>query len=297
MSNNYHTQMENKSNMLNEIAANNKLLQAQQLNTNPINPAPMTAFSGTPINRGNHLTQPQMTPQQMQQMLLMQQMAQQQQMTPQQLMAIQQQFALAQQQAQLQSNGGSGEHAKYGLPQPPHNKESMDRVDDTDEIELSEQKPISSQPINPQLMTQTQQSVGGQQSVGIHQSVGVHQSNANPQQDPVVQTNQTNQLTPQEISARLQHQHKSLDKKLMFLRELEAKRSKENTTTEYVILPIALLIGFMILMYPATSKYIDKYIPSIYGTGNATLKNLFIRGLILVTLYMVVRFLTKFANK
>ncbi len=51
MNNNYHTQMDKQNNMLNEIAANNHLLQQQMQN-----------FQGTPINK-NMVSNQQMNPQ------------------------------------------------------------------------------------------------------------------------------------------------------------------------------------------------------------------------------------------
>lgn len=120
MNNNYHTQLDKPSNMLNEIAASNKLLQGETAATQALLPQQqmqimqnMQNFPGTPINKS------QVNPQLLQQFNAQQQMLYAQQLAQQQA----QQNQLYQQQLQSQT-----------YPKAPQQI-------DTDEIELSEPKP------------------------------------------------------------------------------------------------------------------------------------------------------------
>jgi len=145
MNNNYHTQIDKQSNMLNEIAANNQLLQN---NKNQALLQQMQAFSGTPINKNqmnpqlNAPINPQMNPQlnapinpQMNPQLIQQLTPQQQMMYAQQLAQQAAQNQLYQQQ-QLNNN-----------QQLPYQKQTQQQNAD-EEIELSEPKPDPKQKLN-----------------------------------------------------------------------------------------------------------------------------------------------------
>ena len=126
MNNNYHTQLDKQNNMLNEIAANNQLLQNDK-NTMAMNPAllqQMQNFPGTPINKNSQ----QITPQTMQQL------------TPQQQMLYAQQLALQNQIYQQQLNPNMNQYANQTYAKQPQPQD--------DEIELSEPKPDPKQKIN-----------------------------------------------------------------------------------------------------------------------------------------------------
>lgn len=243
MSNNYHTQMEHKPNMLNEIAAQKQLLQPQQIQQ-------MAGFQGTPINRQQPIQQGLMPAQPGQVM------------TPQQIMMMQQQMQAQQQQIQ---------HMHQQQMQ-----QQQVQTQSHDEIELSEQKPVSSQV----------QQVAPAESV--QQIVQLPNPASELLQSPTVDHSQVIQQLQHQLVA----QGKSFQRKLDTIKQTEIKTTKETAITEYVTLPVALLAGFIILLHPKTSKYFDKYIPSIYGANNATLKNIFIKGLILVVIYLAVRFMS-----
>lgn len=66
-----------------------------------------------------------------------------------------------------------------------------------------------------------------------------------------------------------------------------ATASKSTTTTEYVIMPIILLIAFIALVHPTTSNFLEKYVPAMNS-----MKGYFVRGIILVIIYIVARFFT-----
>lgn len=62
---------------------------------------------------------------------------------------------------------------------------------------------------------------------------------------------------------------------------------KSTTTTDYVIMPIILLIAFIALVHPTTSSFLEKYLPAMNS-----MKGYFVRGMILVIIYIIARFFT-----
>lgn len=65
------------------------------------------------------------------------------------------------------------------------------------------------------------------------------------------------------------------------------KKKKSNSTVNYFIIPILLLIAFVVLVHPRSSKLFGKYLPPL-----DKLSGMFVRGLILAILYVVVFFVT-----
>lgn len=206
MNNNYHTQL--KPNMLNEIAANNQLLQQN--------------YPGTPINKPNPPSQPDLSNALYQQQLLL---AQQQQLAAQQ----------------------NASRATY--QQPPHRE--------TDEIELSDnrvEKPFDKPP-NQVLETVAKQ---------------VKQAHEHPAKPPEAPKRHPVQQVP----------HTYQPVKVVVA-------PKETNTTQYVVIPLALIIVFVVMIHPTSAYYIDKYLPSIKTT-----KGIFIRALILAVAYVLLKYFT-----
>ena len=63
-------------------------------------------------------------------------------------------------------------------------------------------------------------------------------------------------------------------------------KSKTNIAVDYIIIPIILVIIFVLITYPKTSKILRKFLPPMRN-----LKGFIIRGLILAIAYIVVRLL------
>ena len=63
------------------------------------------------------------------------------------------------------------------------------------------------------------------------------------------------------------------------------KPKKDTTFTNYIIIPLLLAICFVLLVYPTTSKFIEKFVPPMIN-----MKGYLIRGLILGLVYMVIKF-------
>lgn len=61
--------------------------------------------------------------------------------------------------------------------------------------------------------------------------------------------------------------------------------AKQNTTAEYVIVPILLAILFFVLIYPKTSKMFEKYLPPLTNT-----KGIAIRAILFAVLYIAIKF-------
>lgn len=242
MNNNYHTQMDKQNNMLNEVAANNNLLQQQMQN-----------FQGTPINKTVQQTQ-QLTPQQI---MYAQMMQQNQKMVPQGPQGPQSQPF---QQTQLQTD---------------------------DEIDLSDIKPESKPENNSNKPIDKQ----NQQINKQIQQVLQNNTNSNPN------------LNPNPIGAQTKPiKAPTLPKKLPIVPyhplttgnfPPPAQQNKsQSKLTEYVIMPIVILVAFILIMHPSTSKFFNKFLPSSRST-----KGLFVRGLLLAIIYVVARMILNMTSK
>jgi len=275
MNNNYHTQMD-KPNMLNEIAANNHLLQQQQQQQ-------MQNFQGTPINKNPLMNPPMNTPMNPQMNQLNPPMNPQlsQQMNPQ---LTQQQIAYAQQLAQqAQQNGLYQQQQQINNPNPmmyPNNiyqqQQNIGQKNDNDEIELSEQPepkpkqnseiiaPTEDQQINKQIQQLIQNNPKNVEQ--SHPSMSKRDPSKMPQQ-------MRKQLPPPQI-------------------KYVPVYKSENNMVSYIIIPLLLVVIFVILVHPKTSKILEKYLPKM-----DSMKGYAVRGLILAIAYVIVKFVTSSMGK
>lgn len=224
INNNYHTQLEKPKNMLNDIAANNKLLDQQSLYQGQFN-------------------------QNTQQSLHKDNMSQQYVQQP--------QYNL------MNANIRKNELDEIELSEPK--QETKKKIDNEQHIEQKTNVKQFQQMSQPQMinvptilnhgMTQdpinngtTQETVG---YMGSNQSLAINK-NTQPQIIKSQNNNKTN--VPQ----------------------------KNNNTMKYIITPIILLIVFIILVHPSTSKLLTKYIPPL-----TSMKGYIMRGLILVIVYYI----------
>jgi hypothetical protein len=122
---------------------------------------------------------------------------------------------------------------------------------ENDEIELSEPKADKPNQVLETVAQQVRQ---------VHQN-NKTQHNINKRNQPDDQIN---------------HQHK-----IIYLQK------KENITTQYVVIPIFLLILFIILIHPTTSFYLDKYLPPAKD-----IKGISIRAFILIIAYVIIRYIS-----
>lgn len=76
-------------------------------------------------------------------------------------------------------------------------------------------------------------------------------------------------------------QKKTVQKKKVVPEPVSKKPN--NKIKEYVVMPVILVILFVILVHPSTSKMMEKYIPSLEST-----KGIIVRGVILAILYIVI---------
>lgn len=288
MNNNYHTQIDKQKNILNEIAANNQLLQQAQQ---------MSNFQGTPIKNGTMPPMPQMS--------------QMNQMTPQQMMYLQQMQASQQipQQGLIDPNGQnfnfpnmpkSQINQSYPLnmcpvidpsmnPQENYQNVNRPQMGEMDEIELSEPKVESKtrQTVTPtpSMLTQTNGSYNIQSM----------QPNMEQNMQPNIQTN----MQPKNILPKSNNSNNSnnLKNTMPNLKSISTnsnvdKTKSSNKMTDYFIFPLLLLIIFILLVHPYTSKYLDKYLPPMKN-----IKGYAIRGLILAIAYIVIKLLVSTFSK
>lgn len=61
--------------------------------------------------------------------------------------------------------------------------------------------------------------------------------------------------------------------------------NKDGSTFEYVVVPIILIVGFIILVHPRMSKFLERYLPKM-----DSMKGCLVRGAILAIIYIVARF-------
>lgn len=226
MNNNYHTQMD-KQNILNEIAANNNLLQQQMQN-----------FPGTPINKPMVQT-PSMQP-----------------LTPQQIMYTQ----MVQQNSRMNTQGQT-----QLFPTIPQQTQQTNEDEEAKPIELSSDRPVDNDNNDKQ-----KQQINKQIQQVLHSN------------------NQTKK--PDKPAPKMQAPYPSLPPNLPY--PLPPPPAPTSKMSEYVIMPIVIFAAFVLLVHPSTSKYFDKYLPSITNT-----KGLLIRGVILVIVYVVARFILTMFGK
>lgn len=259
MNNNYHTQMD-KQNILNEVAANNNLLQQQ-----------MQHYQGTPINK------PHTIPQAVTQPLPMQQL------TPQQIMYTQ---MLQQQQNHRVGSSDAGQIFTT-IPQQQELQQLQQlQQSSNDEIELSDTKPNE----NPMADSKVNDNQNQQINKQIQQ---VLQNNNNDQ----VNFNKVQQLPKKMQTAALPMQPllRYPPQQLpppQLPAPAPAKSCKPSKLTDYIIIPVIILVAFVLLMHPSTSKYLSKYLPDATNT-----KGILMRGVILVIIYVVARFITNMTGK
>jgi len=72
---------------------------------------------------------------------------------------------------------------------------------------------------------------------------------------------------------------------------VQPSKSK-NTITEYVVIPVLLMIVFIILVHPKTSGMLEKYIPKM-----TSMKGYLVRAFILAIMYIIIRAATSMMNK
>lgn len=270
MNNNYHTQMDKQTNMLNEIAANNQLLQndkSQALIQQ------MQNFQGTPVNKTQPTQKnlPQMNPQTAQMAQMNPQMAQMaQQMNPQLMQQMNPQL-MQQMNPQLMQQMAREQVERQVLAQQPYathlmNQQQQEKQIDNDEIELSEAKPDPKQKLN-----EIAQQVNKQQAE-VEQS-----KQAKPMRQP---------LQPQQIQ-QMQQMPRRYSPAMypMGTRPppVAVPTKKNNTVVQYVVIPILLVIIFVALVHPKTSAILEKYIPKM-----TNMKGYLVRGAILAILYIVI---------
>ena len=112
--------------------------------------------------------------------------------------------------------------------------------------------------------------------------------------DPIVENNLGNNKIPaRRINRQMQPMKKNDNiNKVLAPQNIPLDPPEQNYTTEYIIIPIILMIIFLILVHPTTSVYLEKYIPPMIN-----LKGYAIRILIFGILYMAIRFGTNFMCK
>lgn len=275
--NNYHTQMDKQPNMLNEIAANNQLLQ-QQLQT----------FQGTPINKIPQQQMPQQIPQPMQQQM-QQPMNQQmpQQMNQQMPQPMQQQMPQQIQQPMHQPVANARQ-INYQQPnqlyQQPNNQQYVNQTysqpqqipNDNDEIELSE----------------VRDSTARESALQVRDVPQNQPPQIQPSQQSQQINNQIQQLIQNGDDAVVKCQNPAVLKKNALqkkpVRPLPIKKEPESKVfLEYLIIPIVLILIFVGLVHPTTSKMLERFLPDMKN-----LQGMFNRGLILVILYLIIRLMT-----
>lgn len=236
INNNYHTQLENPKNMLNDIAASNKLLEQQTVYQGQFN-----QNTQQPIHKDN---------------------------VPQ--------------------------YQQY-VQQPQYNLMNTNiRKNELDEIELSEPKQETKKKIiNEQPVEQKNIDVKQFQQTTQPQMINVPTIlNRGTSQDPM------NHVTAQDTVGHLgTTQPNTINKNIQPTAKNQHVNKtnvsqKNNNTMKYIITPIILLIVFIILVHPGTSKILTKYIPPL-----TSMKGYIMRGLILVIFYYILIMFSGSKNK
>lgn len=291
MSNNYNTQLQNtpQSNILNEIATNNHILQQaekmttfqgtaigtnnQRENPNQLNNPPIQQIinnqRGNPNQPSNNRNpnqpsnnrNPNQSPTQYQNQLPNQYQNQQPNQQPNQQLN-QQPNRNTTQSINIQPN--SSQQYRTG-----DNVEHFDHSDDNG-FELSEQTPEQ----NPE-----------QNMRDYSENIPVSgRNNSNP-------ITSQNQIMSQNKNREPRHKHRhsrsNHDTPVAITVPVET-----NNTVEYIIVPGILMAIFIFLVYPSSSTFLEKYIPPMKD-----LKGYAIRALILGALYIAIRFVVENTKK
>lgn len=227
MNNNYHTQMD-KPNILNEIAANNNLLQTQIQN-----------FQGTPINKNQSM----------------------QQLTPQQIMYAQ----------LMQQNQGMESQNIQTKPDQQNNKQNQQtnkQTSQSDEIELSDTKPEPNTKV---------EKVNDNQSKQINKQIQEIFQNTGQNGPPKTNTDIKKYPIPYFPPP---------------IRYMPPAQKQQSKLTEYIIIPIFLMVIFFLLTYPSTSKFFNKYLPNQNST-----KGVLVRAFILAIFYIIIKMVANMMQK
>lgn len=159
--------------------------------------------------------------------------------------------------------------------QPSQNSmESTVKVtkNEMDEIELSETKPDQTKFENKSKQPkQIEQFTNGDSRMKQEQLRQLHQE-------------QIRQMQMQNQMMRSQNQTRPPDNKLT--------SSNKNGMIEYGILPAIILVSFIVLVHPSTSKILGKWLPPM-----TNMKGYFIRGLILAIMYIIARMIANRKSK
>ncbi|AGC02023.1 hypothetical protein H012_gp436 [Acanthamoeba polyphaga moumouvirus] len=278
MTNNYHTQV-GKQNMLTQIAANNNLLQQ------------MNNYQGTPINK-NNTDQNQYTHQQQPINNYMQQTNNQ---FPQQNIN---QFTGPQTNNQYLH--------QYSQNQPLQNQPLQNQsttinktsYNDNGEIELSDTKspvneipnelqnkqqinPVKQEQIIPHSNTQSNSFINPQQQNQINNNIkNLLKDNTNIKTKPIKKDRAINNfIPPNQINPITHHMGQP---KIQYVNV----PAKKNNFVEYIVIPIILIIIFVFIVHPKTSKIVNKYLPT-----PKSFLGLVSRGVVLALGYIIIRLL------
>lgn len=290
--NNYHTQMD-KNNLLNEVAANNNLLQQQMQ---------MQNFTGTPINKNQQfnpqfnqpMMQQPMTQPRMQQPLIQQPQVQQTQVPQPQI-----------HQPQNQSNGLIDDELelsepKIDLNQTPQQKQINRQIQEV--VQNQYQKPVLKQGLPPNDPRNYANQMMQQGRIGNPTSAQYNHPGNIPMNPPT-----DNQIGKgqQETNAQRQNQNNNQNGHLLGLPPLGypmmqgpvnknqiANKASGELMTNYIVIPVLLVIFFIILVHPKTSKFLQKYVPPMKD-----MKGFLIRGMILAIAYIVVKLVADSTKK
>ena len=269
MNNNYHTQMDKQNNnMLNEIAANNNLLQQQQQQQQQ----QMQHFQGTLINKNNQPNTQMNIPtnqQVLRQINPQPNVGTNLQMNP-NPQIMQQQMAYAHQLSQqAQQNQLYQQHMNNNIQQ-----------NENDEIELSEPKLEQiPKPIQTLDTVKKNQQINNKIQQLIHNPVeGQNQ----------IQT-QTQHIIPKNDVKLQNHSKKAINP--CPIKYIPVPK-QENKVVEYVVIPILLIIVFIFLVHPKTSRILGKYLPKMKTMGGFV-----VRGSILAIIYLIIRILANSMEK
>ncbi|MEM0354062.1 MAG: hypothetical protein QXW79_00635 [Thermoplasmata archaeon] len=226
MNNNYHTQLNKQNNILNEVAANNQLLQNTLSSLNS-----QGGYHGVTINKN------------------------------------------------LPSGYQMNQQTPYQIPyfQRGHvaTQTTTSQNQDQDELELSETN-IEHNRTSDQNMVDDSRYTGEQKTSQnvVGRKVSTNET-MNQDDKMVTKIEQRNPI----FSGRY------FPEGTVQFKPNKSMSKKEGSTSEYVTMSIVLVVTFIVLVHPRTSKILERYLPKI-----DSMKGCLIRGVILVTIYIVARF-------
>ncbi|AUV58511.1 hypothetical protein [Bandra megavirus] len=124
----------------------------------------------------------------------------------------------------------------------------------------------------------------------MNQANQMNPMNQANQMNPMNQANQMNPINranPMQQMKQMQptNQMQAMNSRQPLIEYVEVP-AKKNNTVDYIIMPIILIILFVFLVHPKTSKIIGKYLPQ-----PRSLLGLVSRGLVLAVAYVIIRFL------